>query len=208
MGTKSRIDITERSFIIQRMRHKDENKRTSIYHAAMEVVNHEGVEKASMSKIAKAAGVSSSTIYIYFDNKADMINKLYLLAKQELGTALFKGVSDDMSVEVASKTWMNNYFYFLVDNPLKLSFLEQFYNSPSISPETEAKGQEYFTPLHKLHQKGVSEQLVKDYPLPLLKAFIFEPIMSLARSHINREIEIDKELLQKALDMTWSAIKK
>ena len=71
------------------MRHKDENKRLSIYNAAMEVVNTSGVEKASMSKIANAAGVSASTIYVYFENKSDMINKLYLMVKEELGTSLF-----------------------------------------------------------------------------------------------------------------------
>jgi AcrR family transcriptional regulator len=189
------------------MRHKDENKRLSIYNAAMEVVNDSGVEKTSMSRIANAAGVSSSTIYVYFENKSDMINKLYLMVKEELGASLFIDITEEMSIETASKSWMTKYFYFLIHNPLKLSFLEQFHNSPSISPETEAKGLEYFAPLFRLHERAVREGSVKNYPAPLLRAFIFEPIMSLARSHINHELEVDKDMLENALNMTWSAIK-
>lgn len=86
------------------MRHKDENKRLSIYNAPMEVVNASGVEKASMSKIANAAGVSASTIYVYFDNRSDMINKLYLMVKEALGASLFIDITDEMSVETASKS--------------------------------------------------------------------------------------------------------
>lgn len=194
--------------MFQAVRYKDDNKRTSIYRAAMEVVNLSGVEKASMSKIAKAAGVSSSTIYVYFDNKADMINKLYLLVKKELGFVLSKDITPKMSVEAASKSWMGAYFRFLVNNPVKLSFIEQFHNSPSIAKETEAKGLDYFAPLYELHQKGISEKILKDYPAPLMKAFTFEPIMSLARSHINNEQRVDDDLLEKALDMVWCAIKR
>ena len=102
-----------------------------------------------------------------------------------------------MSVETAMKSWMKNYFYFLIHNPLKLSFLDQFHNSPSISAETEAKGLEYFAPLFKLHERAVREGSVKNYPLPMMRAFIFEPIMSLARSHINQELHLDPDMLQK-----------
>ncbi|MDB4867155.1 MAG: TetR family transcriptional regulator [Cohnella sp.] len=37
-----------------------------------------------MSKIAKKAGVSASTIYVYFENKEDMLNKLYLSIKKKM----------------------------------------------------------------------------------------------------------------------------
>ena len=97
------------------MRTKDENKRVAIYHAAMDVVNDKGVDNASMSIIAKAAGVSSSTIYVYFKNKADMINKLYLMAKQESSLAMFSDLNADMSVEEAMKSWMRNFYHYLVD---------------------------------------------------------------------------------------------
>ena len=58
------------------MRIKDEDKVIRIYQAAIKVVNSDGFQGSSMSKIAKQAGVSPATIYLYFENKDDMIKKL------------------------------------------------------------------------------------------------------------------------------------
>ena len=66
------------------MRYKDEHKKEAIYEATILLLNKEGFSSTSMSKIAKHAGVSASTIYIYFKNKDDMLKKLYLDTKPEL----------------------------------------------------------------------------------------------------------------------------
>lgn len=189
------------------MRVKDENKRIAIYHAAMEVVNQCGVDNASMSKIAKSAGVSSSTIYVYFENKADMINKIYLLMKQEACSAMFKDLTSDMDFEVATKSWMRNYFYFLVHNPDQLSFLEQFHSAPTISETTREEAYGYFLPIITVHQKAVEQGAIKDYPAPIIVAYAFDPMMSLARTHLNEELEIDESLLETVLEMSWAAIR-
>ncbi|MEY2194631.1 TetR/AcrR family transcriptional regulator [Neobacillus sp. BF23-41] len=44
-----------------------------------------------MSKIAEKSNVSSSTIYVYFENKEDMLNKLYLTFKKKMSQRIFKG---------------------------------------------------------------------------------------------------------------------
>ncbi|MFJ5760843.1 TetR/AcrR family transcriptional regulator [Neobacillus sp. NPDC093182] len=46
------------------MRHKDEKKNESIFQAAIDLINEIGLAETSMSKIAKKANVSSSTIYV------------------------------------------------------------------------------------------------------------------------------------------------
>ena len=63
------------------MRVKDEDKVTRIYQAAMRVINRDGFQGSSMSKIANEADVSAATIYLYFENKDDMINKLFIHLK-------------------------------------------------------------------------------------------------------------------------------
>jgi len=186
---------------------KDDNKRIAIYHAAMDVVNENGVDNASMSTIAKAAGVSSSTIYVYFKNKVDMINKLYLMAKQESSLAMFSDLSEEMSVEEATKSWMRNLYQYLIENPAKLSFLEQFHTSPTITEKTRKAGLKYFAPVIDIQQRALHTQAMKSLPLPLVRAFTFDPIMSLARTHLQGEYIIDADILEKALEMSWGSIK-
>lgn len=190
------------------MRTKDDNKRIAIYHAAMDTVTEKGVDNASMSTIAKAAGVSSSTIYVYFKNKADMINKLYLMAKEDSSMAMFSDLTDDMSVEKSMKSWMRNFYRYLVEHPAERSFLEQFHTSPTITEATRKAGLQFFLPVIDILQRAVEEGIIKEIPPPLIIAFTFDPILSLARTHLQTDHPVDVDILEKALEMSWVAIQK
>ena len=63
------------------IRQKSDKKRASLLKATMKLVNNQGFHAAPMSKIAKMAEMSPATIYIYFENKQDLINQLYLEVK-------------------------------------------------------------------------------------------------------------------------------
>jgi len=102
------------------MRHKDENKHRAIVDAAMQLIITEGFGGTSMSKIAKAAGVSPATIYVYFENKQELLDSLYLIVKKEFSHAVFDGLSDVLTVRESFRLiWKNSFRYFL-DNPSKL----------------------------------------------------------------------------------------
>lgn len=189
------------------MRLKDENKRSAIYRAAMEVITEDGLAAASMSKIASRAGVSASTIYVYFENKEDMLNKLYLMMKEESGAVVFKGIGERHSVKEALGIFMKNLFHFMIKNPVHFSFHEQFFRSPGISAKAREEGNQCYGPLFDLYERAKSEKAVKDYPIPLMAAFVFAPIMDLVHAHRNRELKVDDRLLGRVIEMTWAAIR-
>lgn len=189
------------------MRTKDENKRIAIYHAAMEIINSNGLANTSMSKIAKAAGVSSSTIYVYFDNKEDMLNKLYLMYKEESSAVLFQDFTENIGVKEGCSSFMRNLFKYMVANPIKFSFQEQFLNSPNVDLEIREAGLKYYGPLFKLFEYGVKHKIIKNYPGKLVGAFVSAPILSLVSAHHNKEIDVTEDLLEKAIEMAWLAIK-
>jgi AcrR family transcriptional regulator len=53
-----------------------------------------------MSKIAKMAKVSPATIYLYFENKQDLVNKTYIEVKAKYTEYAFKNYNQNMSVQV------------------------------------------------------------------------------------------------------------
>src|SRR5882757_3088831 len=67
-----------------------EDKRTAILEVATEVVAVLGVS-APTAKIAKGAGVAEGTLFIYFANKDELLNQLYLELKLELRDAMMPG---------------------------------------------------------------------------------------------------------------------
>ena len=69
------------------MRVRDENKQRALMEAAITVVNEIGLASSSVSKIAKEAGVSPATIYIYHKNKEDLLVSTYVQIKRDLAEA-------------------------------------------------------------------------------------------------------------------------
>ncbi|HXO77347.1 MAG TPA: helix-turn-helix domain-containing protein, partial [Puia sp.] len=61
------------------MRVRDESKVEAIYQQALKMIVEEGFDGLSMQKLARAAGVSPATIYIYFKDRDDLLLQLHQL---------------------------------------------------------------------------------------------------------------------------------
>jgi len=55
------------------MRVKEGNKEKDILEAAVKVFSRQGYHKAKISKIAEVAGVATGSVYVYFENKEDVL---------------------------------------------------------------------------------------------------------------------------------------
>ena len=58
------------------MRRKDDEKEQRIRHAVIELMLQEGFNGTSIAKIARLAGVSPATVYIYYENKEEMLQDI------------------------------------------------------------------------------------------------------------------------------------
>src|SRR4029079_15456292 len=70
-------------------------KRRQILEGARQVFLASGFDGASMGEIAKVAGVSKGTLYVYFDSKESLFAALTLEEKRGLAEVLFKLDGED-----------------------------------------------------------------------------------------------------------------
>ncbi|MFQ7291767.1 MAG: TetR/AcrR family transcriptional regulator [Monoglobales bacterium] len=80
------------------MRVRDENKKAAITKTIIRLINEIGFANISMSKIAKATGVSVATLYVYYENKEDMFRNVYMDVKKQMIEECNRGISADESV--------------------------------------------------------------------------------------------------------------
>jgi len=59
------------------MRIKEGNKEKDIIEAAIKVFAEKGYFKSKISKIADVAGVATGSVYVYFENKEDILLKIF-----------------------------------------------------------------------------------------------------------------------------------
>ncbi|GIM45186.1 AcrR family transcriptional regulator [Collibacillus ludicampi] len=189
------------------MRHKDEHKNESIFNAAIQLINELGLAETSMSKIAKKANVSASTIYVYFENKEDLINKLYLSIKKQMSLEIFHNFDDSTPLQTAFETILRKFVDFILNNKDYFLFIEQFGNSPLLHKLSRKEATELFEPIYSLFEKGKKQGVFKQVDTNLLVIFTFNPVMQFAKEHFNGKSELNQDNLKEIIQMSWDAVK-
>lgn len=192
----------------RRMRVKDDIKREAIISATVELVNEIGFASSSVSKIAKRAGVSPATIYIYFENKEDLIKSAYIEIKSCLGKAILEGFDAELPFVDAMRSIGKNLFRYIKSNREIFYFTEQFANSPYHDDEVKRKIDHLFEPVMSLLNQGIEMKIIKDVPHELLLAHLFFPIFSLVNPRLNPGFEANEKNVNLALDMAWDAVRR
>ena len=190
------------------MRYKDDNKNENIFNSAIELVNEIGFAETSMSKIAKKANISPSTIYVYFENKEDMINKLYITVKQKMSQMILRDIKESTPIKAGLEVILKNCITFVVECKEYFLFIEQFENSPLIQKISRKEGVNQFKPMYDLFERGKKEKLLKQVPTNLLVISSYAPIMQIAKDYFNGEAELNDEAIKAIIDMSWDSIRK
>lgn len=186
---------------------KDEIKQDAITEATVALVNEIGFASSSVSKIAKRAGVSPATIYIYFQNKEDLLVSTYVQIKTCLANALMDNFDSEMPVRDALIQAGNNLFAYISAHTSLFYFTEQFANSPYTDLVDRETLEGPFKPLFDLLQHGIDQKIIKDVPFELLLAHLYQPIFSLVNPRLNPEFNATEENIRLSMSMAWDAIK-
>ena len=165
------------------IRQKSDKKRASLLNATMKLVNNQGFHAAPMSKIAKMAEMSPATIYIYFENKQDLINQLYLEVKASFSAFAFKNYNEETCVKESFKQIWFNIANFKINQVEEANFLSQCDNAPIIDEEIKREGLKHLQPLVDLWERGKNEQILKPISPYLMYAFSIYPLAFLTNSH-------------------------
>jgi AcrR family transcriptional regulator len=190
------------------MRPKDEDKIPRIYHAAIKVVNREGIEGCSMSKIAREASVSPATIYLYFQNKEDMMKKLFIHVKNRMGHSYF---TDEMDLSVSKGTFRTifiNHYQYIINNIEEYVFLEDFTNSAQIAHIENEYRLDFCPVFESLFNRSKESGLLHDLHNDIIYSLLFAPLSYLVMKSKTNNAEINMHYLINVFEASWRAIVK
>ena len=189
------------------MRTKDDEKEAALFEATVKLVNEIGFASSSVSKIAREAGVSPATIYVYYKNKEDLLVSTYIDIKLDLSKALLRDFNDRLPIrDILRNVWFNM-FEYISKNLEYYKFVEQFSNSPYSSLVNREEVEQYFVPLIKVLQTGIDQKIVKNVSFDILTAFMYVPITVLANPVKFPDFELSEENIETAFTLAWDAIK-
>ena len=186
---------------------KSIEKRNALLQATLSLVNSGGIQSASMAKIAKIAGVSPATIYLYFENKQDLVNQLYLTVKSEFTQKAFEGFDENAPVKQSFKQIWFNMAHYKLNNTAQSSFLSQCDNSPIIDETTREEGLKHIQPLFDLMIRGQKEGVIKSISPYLFYAHTIYPISFLLNMQKRGLFQLSDNCLKDSCQSAWDSIK-
>lgn len=182
-------------------------KYDAIMKATLQIGAEAGFHGLSMSKIAKAAGVATATIYIYFENIDAIINQLYVDLKELVFGQSMAGVKPYMNSQQSFELIWKNLYHNILTYNVEFRFLEQFTNSPYITQISREEGYRPFSHIIRFFQESIKKGDIKDMPMDVIMAFFFAPIAAITKNIIAGHLEMSEKEIQKAIENAWNAIK-
>ncbi len=190
------------------MRSQLKEKERRVLEATLELVNNSGFHASSMAKIAKLANVAPATIYLYFENKQDLINKLYVYIKSEMSYYAFENYNETLPVKEGFQLIWNNIAHYKTTHIKEAMFLSVCDISPIVDKDSRKKGIEYLNPFIELLERGKKEGLIKNCSSYLLYAFTINPLSFLIAKQQDEDVKLEGNVLKDAYKMAWDSIRK
>lgn len=186
---------------------KSIDKRNALIKATIELVNNNGFHATPMSKIAKMADVSPATIYLYFENKQDLVNQTYIDIKAEFTKFAFATYNSNTTVEEGFEIIWKRIADFKLKDCENAFFLAQCDNTPMIDEPIRQESIKHLQPLLDLWARGKTEGIIKPVSDYLLYAYAINPLSFLMISQKRGALQLTKTHIEEAYQAAWNSIK-
>jgi len=183
------------------MRVRDENKEITIREKAIELIVKEGFNGFSMQKLAKGAHVSPATIYIYYKNKEEMLNKLFMHVRIVFWETAMVDFHPEMQLEEGLLQQWKNRFHFILAYPMHFQFMEQFRNSPLIKHK-DVDISQFKVSMKAFIKNAISRNEMKKMEPEIFWAIAYGSFYSLVKFHLD-----DKSMMGRPFEFTETKIK-
>jgi TetR/AcrR family transcriptional regulator, multidrug resistance operon repressor len=197
------------------MRSRDENKEQAIRREALEMAVKDGFDGLSMQKLAKAAGVSPATIYIYFKGKDDLILQLWLQEVNKMVNATLDGFDSSMHFDEGLKIQWLNRARFCMQHPSSMHFLEQIKYSPYHEAFMKKMDNTFLKAMSEFVHNAISRKEIVKVSLEVYWSLAFAPLYQLVKMHMSgrglrggpEKFVLDDKIMNQTLRLVLKALK-
>jgi len=195
------------------MRTRDENKIEAIYREALEMVVNEGFEGLSMQKLAKAAGVSPATIYIYFKDKEDLLLQLHKRELDKYFAHIMDGFDPDLDFAAGLAFQWKRRAEYVISHPNEGHFLENFAFTPLLPKSIRLRDKRFSELMYRFVNKAIQNKELVVMPFEVYWSVAFAPLYNLVRYHkagmnlSGEKFELTDEMLMQTLSLVLKALK-
>ncbi len=167
------------------MRPRDEAKIEVIHQETVRLVAEHGFDGLSMHKLARAAGVSAATLYIYFKDREDLIEQVGVGSMQKLVAASLADFSPELGLAEGLRVQWRNRSRYILEHPRELQFLEALRFSRFESAVMDQQQARFSEVMRPFLQGAVARGELLPMEPEVFWSLAFAPLYQLMKFHLN-----------------------
>ncbi|HWP96959.1 MAG TPA: TetR/AcrR family transcriptional regulator [Syntrophomonadaceae bacterium] len=160
------------------MRCRDDEKQQNIKRAVIKLILAEGFHGISISKIAREAGVSPATVYVYYDSKEAMLRDIYRECGEQIYSYILARIDCDKGGARLVESMVQAYYSYIAEYGEQFYFVEQFTSCPALVGK--CSGLEGNFRIGCLFDELKQKRVIKDVNNHIIAAILFNPVKSIA----------------------------
>ena len=98
-------------------------------------------------------------------------------------------------------------FDFCVHNPETMRFLEQYHNSPYLTPAIEEATAHLYAPFLAAAERAIAAGEIKALPFEMLASFTYDIVVALAKRHLSGTLVVDDTAFELAFVTCWDGLR-
>lgn len=176
------------------------DRPAAIRRALRDLVAEHGFHGASMSQVARAAGVATGTAYVHYESKDHLVIDTYLEIKGELAEAVLDDLDPTAEVPDQYRQVVKATYRHVTQSPQRARFLAQIEGSPY----REEAHRRFLERGDRL--VGVLVPLLQGRLVPLPPDVIWSMSLGLVIQLVASGVTLKDEELEALVDATWRGI--
>jgi len=189
------------------MKLKDEKKLEAVITATCRLAAERGLFGLTLTEIAKAAGIGTSTLYVYFKDKEALFNEVYRRAKREALEFYCAGIDPALPLKRRVRGVWNKMLDHRLQRFDQVTFMEQFVGSSFMNEESRVYVERLSEGLVEIVSEGQREEILKAVPLSFLNSLFIGSVRETARLIRARTVADSEESRAVAFQLCWDGLR-
>ncbi|MGE6356744.1 TetR/AcrR family transcriptional regulator [Flavobacterium sp. NPDC079362] len=197
------------------MRIRDADKEKLVIEMAIDQIVRDGFQGFSMNKLAKACSISVGTLYIYYKDKDDLIQKIGAITALKYFTSTVKNFSPEMSFEEGLWKQWENRAAFTMKYPKEVAFFEIIKHSPhsEIILDSIKEFADFRKTMTEFMENGLRNKELVPMTFEAFWSVAYGPLYTLLNLHTEgksmggKPFKLTKEIMKEAFSRTIKGLK-
>ncbi|QWU15459.1 transcriptional regulator, TetR family [Paenibacillus sophorae] len=181
----------------------------AVLETTLNIIIRKELQATSMALIAKESGVSTGSIYHYFQSKEDIVNELYKAIVTFNGEYVREGLLQGRTIREKFELGWNRVIDLGKKYPQGFQFIEQYSFSPYIYEDVKKAVYTggWCGPMNKLYEEAIQQMLFIPLNPKMMVQMHYGTFVYMLKAHLHGIFELTTDSVHEAIRSCWNAVR-